>query len=107
PGIVATNFARNNGTIAWLRHLVGSTFGGELISPRRGAETLVYLASSPDVARMTGKLFRCKREVEPSPAARDRAAATRLWDLSVRLTGVNGPAADWSVHHQGEVSPCR
>jgi len=87
PGIVATNFARNNGTVAWLRHLVGSALGGELISPRKGAETLVYLAGSDRVAGVTGKLFRRNREVDPAPAARDRAAARRLWDLSANLIG--------------------
>lgn len=88
PGIVATNFARNNGTVAWLRHLVGSAIRCELVSPRTGAETLVYLAASEEVGGVTGKLFRRNREVESSAASRDRTKARRLWDLSVELTGL-------------------
>jgi len=45
------------------------------------------LAGSDRVAGVTGKLFRRNREVDPAPAARDRAAARRLWDLSANLLG--------------------
>lgn len=90
PGIVATNFARNNGTVAWLRHIVGSAITRDLVSARTGAETLVYLASSQEVAGVTGKLFRRNREVESSAASRDLAESRRLWDLSVELTGLEG-----------------
>jgi retinol dehydrogenase 12 len=47
--------------------------------------TPVYLASSPDVANVTGAYF-VKREVaEPSPAARDDSAAKGLWAASEAL----------------------
>jgi NAD(P)-dependent dehydrogenase (short-subunit alcohol dehydrogenase family) len=88
PGLVATNFARNNGLEAWLRHLVSHALRRQLISPRKGAETLVYLAASRDVAGITGKYFYCKREVESSPDSRDREEARHLWELSLRLTGI-------------------
>jgi NAD(P)-dependent dehydrogenase (short-subunit alcohol dehydrogenase family) len=91
PGSVATNFARNNGTVAWFRHLVGSAVSRELVSARTGGDTLVYLASSTEVVGVTGKLFFRRRQVEPSEASRDRAAARRLWGLSVELTGLDVP----------------
>jgi len=54
-------------------------------SPERGARTLVYLATSPEVEGMTGKYFHDEREAEPSPAAQDAEAARRLWEVSERL----------------------
>jgi len=60
------------------------------ISPRRGAQTSIYLASSPDVAGKTGKYWvRCK----PRPMGRqaqDDAAALQLWDESERLLAEAG-----------------
>ena len=49
PGGVATNLGRNNGLLAWARHLVYYAKKGELLSPKQGADTVVYLASSPEV----------------------------------------------------------
>ena len=51
-------------------------------SPEKGAETLVWLASSPEVANVSGAYFFDKLPKTPSPAAQDRAAARRLWELS-------------------------
>ena len=44
-------------------------------SPEKGAETLVWLASSPEVADVSGAYFFDKLPKTPSPAAQDRAAA--------------------------------
>ena len=85
PGLVATNFGQNNGRL-WglvfrLVYLVG-------ISPEKGAETQIYLATSPDVANVTGKYFDKKKPVEPNPAAKDDATVERLWKVSEQLTGM-------------------
>jgi NAD(P)-dependent dehydrogenase (short-subunit alcohol dehydrogenase family) len=57
--------------------------------PETGAETSVYLASSPEVAEVTGGYFvNCKR-AEPSVLARDAQAAARLWALSEELAGLD------------------
>jgi NAD(P)-dependent dehydrogenase (short-subunit alcohol dehydrogenase family) len=85
PGFVATRFGDGSG--GFLSHLVNvaKTFA---ISPEKGAETLVYLASSPDVANISGEyFFRC-RPATPTAAARDDAAAKRLWTLSAALAGI-------------------
>ena len=86
PGLVATNFARNNGLASWCRHLVAHALRRELTSPRKGAETPVYLAASDEVAGVTGKYFCRNHEVESSPESHDREAARCLWDLSAELT---------------------
>jgi hypothetical protein len=48
------------------------------IDPERGARTIVYLASSPEVQGVSGRCFVDERPVEPSVAARDAKAAARL-----------------------------
>jgi hypothetical protein len=57
-------------------------------SPRRGARTILYLATSPQMAGATGGYYVKDQLREPSPAARDDAAARRLWRLSEELTGL-------------------
>ena len=54
-------------------------------SPERGANTIVYLASSPDVANISGGYFADCREIEPSAQAKDDASATRLWAETARI----------------------
>jgi NAD(P)-dependent dehydrogenase (short-subunit alcohol dehydrogenase family) len=53
-----------------------------------GARTSVYLASSPEVATVTGGYFVKSRLAQPSALAQDRAAAERLWALSAEFTGL-------------------
>ena len=89
PGGVATRLGRNNGVLPWLRHLVYYLLRGELQRPSKAAETIVYLASSPGVERVTGGYWGKMKEGESSPDSRDRDAAARLWELSVRLSGLD------------------
>jgi hypothetical protein len=56
--------------------------------PATGAETSVYLASSPDVAGVTGGYFVKCKPAKPSALARDQRAAARLWTLSEELAGL-------------------
>jgi NAD(P)-dependent dehydrogenase (short-subunit alcohol dehydrogenase family) len=85
PGDVATNLGRNNGLLAWVRHLAYYARKGELLSPKQGADTIVYLASSPEVEGVTGKLFFKRKPVRSSEASYDEEAARDLWELSERL----------------------
>ena len=98
PGGVASRFALNNGLVAWLKHVVAHGIRRQLVRSRTGAETAVYLATVPEVERLSGKFFRDKREAQPSAAASDRQAARELWALSVRWTGIDerlGAAWSW------------
>ena len=58
------------------------------LSPREGAETSIYLASSPEVAGVTGKYFVKKQAVRSSEASYDEAAAKGLWEISAEMTGL-------------------
>jgi retinol dehydrogenase-12 len=88
PGAVATRLAHNNGAFA---RVVTRLLAPFFRSPESGAATSIYLASSPAVEGVTGKYFVDCRERRPSAAARDRASAERLWQLSAELTGLAGP----------------
>ena len=84
PGSVATGYARDgdtNGFLAW----GVKVYAPFSLTPEQGARTSVYLCSSPDVEGVTGRYFaKCKEKV-PSAAARDAAAAARLWEVSEQL----------------------
>ena len=58
------------------------------ISPEKGAETIIYLASSDDVAKTTGLYFYKCKPVEPSKLAQDDAVAERLWTETAKLAGI-------------------
>jgi NAD(P)-dependent dehydrogenase (short-subunit alcohol dehydrogenase family) len=96
PGGVATNLGRNNGLWSWCRHLAYYVLKRQLITPRRGAETVVFLATDPSVRGVTGKYFYEKREVQSSASSYDSQAALRLWSLSLKLAHLDdsqrGPA---------------
>jgi NAD(P)-dependent dehydrogenase (short-subunit alcohol dehydrogenase family) len=89
PGYVATNFARegDTGMMGWLSHWFGRPFS---ISPAKGADTLVYLSSSPEVEGLTGHYFYKRRPITPTAAAMDEQAARRLWETSERLVNLVG-----------------
>ncbi|MGA7657853.1 MAG: SDR family oxidoreductase [Methylocella sp.] len=85
PGFVATRFGDQSGGLISRFIGLAKLFA---ISPEKGAETLVYLASSPDVAETTGAYFYKCRPITPSQAALDDRAAMLLWESSAALTGL-------------------
>lgn len=85
PGGVRTSLARDNPWYYRLAWYVATIF---LTSSEKGADTGIYLASSPDLIGVTGKYFVKRRETIPSLAARNHEAAIRLWDASEKLTGL-------------------
>jgi retinol dehydrogenase-14 len=58
-------------------------------SPEAGAQTPVYLATSPQVAEVSGRYFEKYAPAESSALSRDPAAAKRLWQLSTQLSGLD------------------
>jgi NAD(P)-dependent dehydrogenase (short-subunit alcohol dehydrogenase family) len=85
PGFVATRFADESGglvsRLAWLAKFFA-------ISPVEGAQTIIYLASSPEVANVTGKYFYKCLPTTPSAAALDDRAALALWQRSAALARI-------------------
>ena len=86
PGFVATRFADESGGLI-------SRFAGLAkllaISPEKGAETIIYLASSPKIAATTGRYFYKCRPIAPSREAQDDRTALSLWERSAALAGLN------------------
>ena len=89
PGGVATNFARNNGLLSWLKHLVAHGMKGELVSPTMGAKTILYLATDSEVAGISGRYYFQRRTVDPAPAVLDPTLAAALWNSSLQWTKVD------------------
>jgi NAD(P)-dependent dehydrogenase (short-subunit alcohol dehydrogenase family) len=85
PGIVATNFGKDEGA-TW--RALFTAMGPFSLSPEKGAQTAIYLASSPDVTTVTGQYFAKSRPAQSSPASHDTAAQQRLWAVSEQLTGL-------------------
>jgi NAD(P)-dependent dehydrogenase (short-subunit alcohol dehydrogenase family) len=82
PGVVRTNFAKNNGGIVML----GFRFLGIFfISPESSAKRILYVATSGDLEGVTGKYFTKMHEVRSSPESYDDDAARRLWLVSEQL----------------------
>jgi NAD(P)-dependent dehydrogenase (short-subunit alcohol dehydrogenase family) len=87
PGFVATRFGDGSGGLLSRAVRLAKTFA---ISPEKGAGTIVYLASSSDVASVSGEYFHKCRPATPTKEARDDAAAHRLWMESARLAEIEG-----------------
>jgi len=87
PGFVATRFGNQSGGIISLAIRAAQNFA---LTPEQGAETIIYLASSPDVDGVTGEYFHKCRTTTPSKAAQNDDDARRLWDVSARLAGLDG-----------------
>ncbi len=85
PGFVATRFGDEAGGLI-------SRFAGLAkllaIAPEEGAKTIVHLASSPHVAKESGRYFYMKRPLSPSRAAQDDRVAAELWKRSLALSGL-------------------
>ena len=89
PGVVRTEFTRDyQGLMKFGMRLI-RVF---LISAQRGAQTPVYLATSPEVEGVTGKYFEKMKVVKSSRASRNRHLAGRLWQVSAELTGLDPQA---------------
>ncbi|GAB3332696.1 SDR family oxidoreductase [Larkinella ripae] len=83
PGAVKTNFGQ---TIGNFQSLVFNLMRPFFISPEKGAETSIYLASSPEITNETGLYFAKSRPKVPSAAAQSDHNARQLWTLSEQLT---------------------
>jgi NAD(P)-dependent dehydrogenase (short-subunit alcohol dehydrogenase family) len=82
PGVVASRFGDEAGGWTGPIFKIVKRFA---ISPQQGADTLVWLSSSPEIAGVTGGYFARRKPAKLSAAAQDDAAARRLWDISETL----------------------
>ncbi|HYB56704.1 MAG TPA: SDR family oxidoreductase [Alphaproteobacteria bacterium] len=88
PGYVATNIVTLDdatGPVRLLKPFWGIAMQF-ILTPEKGATTSVYLACSPEVARLSARYFEKCVAVPSSPASRDRDMQRRMWQLSEQLT---------------------
>jgi NAD(P)-dependent dehydrogenase (short-subunit alcohol dehydrogenase family) len=86
PGFVHSGFGHHQGGLV--------DFGLKLLRPfqktvEQGADTLIHLATSPEVAKVTGQYFIERKIRKGSPESRDLEKAKKLWEISEKLTGLN------------------
>jgi NAD(P)-dependent dehydrogenase (short-subunit alcohol dehydrogenase family) len=84
PGIVKSNFGRDGSM--FYRFLLTTVLRPFMISPETGAETSIYLATSPEVEEVSGKYFVKKKAVKSSKKTYDLELAQKLWEISAKMT---------------------
>lgn len=82
PGVINSNLGRD--MPAFSRLFTKIFFK----STKKGAETPIYLASSPEVEGISGKFFMNKREAEFTEASGNEEIARKLWEISAKLTNL-------------------
>jgi len=83
PGVVATNLGQDQSKFSqWFSRKFFK-------SPEEGAQTSIYLASSPEVEGITGKYFINKEPRESSEESYNEGDAKRLWKVCVAMTGLD------------------
>lgn len=88
PGFVATGFGRNN---PGLMNAVMGLLHRFALTPEQGADTLVYLATAPEVEGVTGQYFEKRKPVRSSAVSYDESVARRLWEVSESLVELAQP----------------
>lgn len=86
PGIVATNFAQRD--LPLPARLVAKLIFRFGISPEKGAQTSIYLASSPDLESVTSKYFVKSVPKQSAPLTYDKGLQQQLWQVCTDLTGL-------------------
>lgn len=76
PGVIATKLLR-------------AAFDSDGASPADGAQTMIYLASSPELEQVTGKYYQENRETRSAPLTYDRELRKMFWQISEQLTGIS------------------
>jgi NAD(P)-dependent dehydrogenase (short-subunit alcohol dehydrogenase family) len=89
PGFVASSMYDNSGGLI---KLLAPVIKLMAVSPETGAESSIYVATSGEVAGMTGKYFVKKQAVASADASYDTAATARLMALSAAMVGQDSPS---------------
>lgn len=86
PGVIGTEMTMQN--VRKMNPIAAFLFKRTLVSVDEGAATSVYLATSPDIANVSGEYFVKKKIAPVSPRADDMSVADKLWDVSEKLVGL-------------------
>ncbi len=86
PGVTRTGFGADDPNLMMIPII--AVLRPFMKSPTRGAETAVYLASSPEVEGVTGRYFADREARKSQDSSYDAATTARLWDVSAELVGL-------------------
>ncbi len=82
PGTVRTNIFSN---VKGVAGMIVRPFTLLMRTPEKGADTIIWLATSPEVESVTGKYFIDRVARESNPQSYDREVAARLWEVSEQM----------------------
>jgi NAD(P)-dependent dehydrogenase (short-subunit alcohol dehydrogenase family) len=85
PGVVRTPLTKESSWIIRIVFGLGKPF---MRSPKKGAETAIYLATSEEVKSISGKYFKDKQKISPASIAHKDPLTEKLWLISEQLTGL-------------------
>ncbi len=88
PGVVATNIGSHDSS-PFITRFIWKLFKAFMSSPGKGAQTSIFLASSPEVDGVSGKYFVKAKETRSSKESYDESVGQRLWQVSEELTKVS------------------
>jgi NAD(P)-dependent dehydrogenase (short-subunit alcohol dehydrogenase family) len=88
PGLTSTAFSAEDPTMGWLVRMLRPF----MQSPSRGAETPIYLASSPEAEGVSGRFFADRKAKTSNRSSYDSATTARLWRVSLDLVGLPADA---------------
>jgi retinol dehydrogenase 12 len=86
PGLVSTGFGKNNGILTKIMLTLLKPFA---LNAEQGAQTQIYLTTSPEVENVTGKYFAKSKVSQPSKQARKIEDWQRLWEVSEQMTDLH------------------
>ncbi|MGD1210049.1 MAG: SDR family oxidoreductase [Candidatus Acidiferrales bacterium] len=87
PGVVATNIWGADPPLAL--KLIVAVVKPFMLNSKQGAEVSLYLATSPDVATVSGQYFVKSKPAESNPLSRDPKVAGEIWRWTEKMIGVN------------------
>jgi NAD(P)-dependent dehydrogenase (short-subunit alcohol dehydrogenase family) len=90
PGVVATNIWPADAPLI-VRIILG-VMKPFMLSPKKGAVVSLYMATSPDVAHMSGEYFVKSKPAASNPLSRDPQVMNAIWQWTEKMTGINSPA---------------
>jgi retinol dehydrogenase-14 len=93
PGPTVTRFGDGVGGMPGLVFPIVKRIPFMLQDAEKGAESQIYLASSPEVATFSGRFFMKGRERATKPITHSREVASQLWTVSEDLCGLAGSKA--------------
>ncbi|MEN9626348.1 MAG: Rhamnolipids biosynthesis 3-oxoacyl-[acyl-carrier-protein] reductase [archaeon] len=70
-------------------NFIASLDSSLIVTPEKGAETILWLATSEEVEGITGKYFQDKKEIKSNNFSYNKEASKKLWDLSKKMSGMN------------------